>query len=83
MANPLYNVLNGAQSVGAQQGITNPFQMLNALRTNPSAILRARGLNVPDGMNNPQDIINHLLQSGQVPQSRYAQVLQNMQHLKK
>lgn len=83
MANPLYNVLNGAQSAGTPQGITNPFQMLNALRTNPSAILRARGLNVPDGINNPQEIINHLLQSGQVPQSRYAQLLQNMQQLKK
>lgn len=83
MANPLYNVLNGSTSAGAQQGITNPFQMLNALRTNPSAILRARGLNVPDGINNPQEIINHLLQSGQVPQGRYQQLLQNMQQFKR
>lgn len=83
MANPLYNVLNGSINAGTPQGITNPFQMLNALRTNPSAILRARGLNVPDGMSNPQEIVNHLLQSGQVPQARYAQLLQNMQQLKK
>lgn len=83
MANPLYNALNGAQGASTQQGYNNPFQMLNALRSDPSAILRARGLNVPDGMRNPQEIINHLLQSGQVPQSRYVQVLQNMQQFKR
>lgn len=54
----------------------NPQQMLNSLRNNPVAILRQRGLNIPDGMTNPQQIIQHLISSGQVPQSRYAQALQ-------
>lgn len=53
--------------LGAQ---ASPMQMLNQLRSNPAAILRQRGLNVPDGMTDPQAIINHLLQSGQISNSR-------------
>ena len=83
MSNPLFSALNGSVSAGTPQGINNPMQMLNALRSDPVGVLRTRGLNIPNGMNNPQEIINHLLQSGQVPQGRYAQLLQNMQQLKK
>ena len=54
----------------------NPMQRLQALKQNPSGVLQQAGLNVPDGMNNPQQIIQHLIQSGQVPQNRYTQVLQ-------
>lgn len=43
----------------------NPM-MLQQLRQNPAAMLRMRGLNVPQGMNDPQAILNHLTQSGQV-----------------
>lgn len=43
----------------------NPM-MLQQLRQNPAAMLRMRGLNVPQGMNDPQVILNHLMQSGQV-----------------
>lgn len=52
------------------QNPMNPMQMVNQLRSNPAAILRQRGLNIPDGMNDPQQIINYLLQSGQVSNSR-------------
>lgn len=54
----------------------NPQQMLNSLRNNPAALLKQRGYTIPDGMTNPQQIIQHLISSGQVPQSRYAQALQ-------
>lgn len=54
----------------------NPMQMLQQLRQNPSAVLQRAGYNVPDGMTNPQQIINHLLQSGQMTNSRL-QALQN------
>ena len=56
----------------------NPMQILSQLRSNPAAILRQRGLNIPAGMNNPQQIVQHLLSSGQVPQSRYQQAMQMM-----
>ena len=55
---------------------TNPMQMLHSLKQNPSGMLQQAGFNVPQGMNNPQQIIQHLIQSGQVPQNRYTQVLQ-------
>lgn len=61
---------------GPQMAQMNPFQMIQQLRQNPAAMLKRAGLSVPDGMNNPQQIINHLLQSGQVPQARYQQAMQ-------
>lgn len=54
----------------------NPMQMLQQIRSNPAAVLRQRGLQIPDGMTNPQQIIQHLLSSGQVPQARYQQAMQ-------
>lgn len=56
----------------------NPVQMLQQIRSNPAAVLRQRGLNIPDGMTNPQQIVQHLLTSGQVPQARYQQAMQMM-----
>lgn len=63
----IYDSLSGQQ--------TNPLQQL---KSNPVALLRQRGLSIPDGMNNPQQIIQHLVTSGQIPQSRYMQALQMM-----
>jgi len=60
-----------------QQG--NPMQMLSQLRSNPAGMLRQAGYNIPDGMNNPQQIVNHLLNSGQVNQGRLNMVQQMAQ----
>ena len=70
MSNPLFSVLNGG---AAQSPVLNMQNALAQLKSNPAALLRSAGLNVPDGMNNPQQIINHLLQSGQINQNRLAQ----------
>jgi len=51
-------------------GRSDPQQALSQLRSDPVSVLRQRGLNVPDGMNNPQQIINYLLQSGQISNPR-------------
>lgn len=53
-----------------QQVQQSPMQMLSQLRSNPAGMLRQAGYNIPDGMNNPQQIVNHLLNSGQVNQGR-------------
>jgi len=66
-------------SIG-QQAI-NPQQALSQLRANPAAMLAQRGLNIPAGMNNPQQIVQHLVNSGQVPQSRLTQAMQMMQSM--
>jgi hypothetical protein len=57
----------------------NPMQVLLQMRQDPSKFLSARGLNIPQGMNDPNEIINHLIQSGQVSQDRYNQVMQLFQ----
>ncbi len=56
----------------------NPMQMMQQLRNNPAAMLKARGLNVPDGMTNPQQIVQHLLNSGQISNSKLQMVMQMM-----
>ncbi len=57
-------------------GQPNPMQALQQLRQNPAAMLRQKGLNIPDGMMNPQQIVQHLVQSGQVSNGRLQQVMQ-------
>lgn len=62
----LFDNLNQANQVGR----INPQQALQQLRSNPAAVLKKAGLNVPDTMKDPQQIVNHLLQSGQVSNQR-------------
>ena len=51
---------------------------MQQLRANPAAVLKQAGMNIPSGMNDPRQIVNHLLQSGQLPQNRFMQVMQMM-----
>lgn len=46
------------------------FGMLQQLKTNPMSLL-SKKFNIPDGVNlkDPNEIINHLVNSGQVRQS--------------
>ena len=56
----------------------NPMQimaMLNQFKQNPMAIL-AQKFNLPQNMNNPQDIINHLLNTNQINQNQVNQAEQ-------
>ena len=48
----------------------NMMQMLTQLKNNPMALLQQAGFNVPANMNSPQEIIQHLMNSGQVNQSQ-------------
>lgn len=77
MSNPLFD------QIGAQQDAPQMGQLVQQIKSNPAAMLQQRGFNIPSGMNNPQQIINHLISSGQVSQSRYAQLLQNMQQVRR
>ena len=47
-------------SMGGNQ--MNLPQMIQQIRANPAQILRQRGLNIPANMNNPQQIVQHLVQ---------------------
>lgn len=68
------------QANGNQPQMT-PQKALSQLQTDPAGTLKQAGLNIPDGMNNPQEIVQHLLQSGQVTHGRFAQAMQMMGQL--
>ena len=40
--------------------------LVGQLQNNPTAFLRQMGYNIPDGINNPNAIINHLMTSKQI-----------------
>jgi len=62
--------------LGGQQ--QNPQQILKQLQQDPAGMLKQKGLTIPQGMTNPQQIVNHLISSGQIPNARLQQVLQMM-----
>ena len=71
----IYDSLGNARS-NASNVQPNAQAALQQLKANPAAALKQRGLNVPNGMTNPQQIINHLVQSGQLPQNRLTMAMQ-------
>jgi len=61
--------------------MNNPMQMLQMLRQNPLQILRQAGYNIPEGINSPQQIVEHLTRSGQISQDRLNQAQAMAQQL--
>ena len=70
MANPLFNALGGGN---------NMMQMLTQLKQNPLALLQKAGFNLPANINSPQQIIQHLTQTGQINQNQLNQAQQMAQ----
>lgn len=64
MANPFFSALGGGGNT------MNPMQMLSQLRSNPLAMLQKAGYNIPQNLNDPQAIIQHLMNSGQITQQQ-------------
>lgn len=56
--------------------MNNLLSLFQSLMSNPFQTLLNANLNIPQGMNNPNDIIQHLLNTGQVSQNRVNQVMQ-------
>lgn len=54
----------------------NILGMLNSLMSNPMAMLTKNGFNLPQNMNDPQAIVQHLLNSGQITQDQVNQAMQ-------
>ena len=76
MSNPLMQ--SGGQP--SQQQMT-PQQALQQIKANPVSMLKQAGFNVPDNISNdPNAMIQHLVQSGQVPQNRLQSILQRFGH---
>ena len=65
-----------------QIGQKNMQDQLRQLQQNPTVMLRQAGLNVPEGMgNNPQAMVMHLIQSGQVGGPALQRVMPMIQHM--
>lgn len=62
----------------------NIMGMLQQLKANPMQMLLQKRMNVPQGipMNDPQAILNHLLQTGQVSQQQVNQAYQMAQRFR-
>lgn len=62
---------------------SNIMQMLQQFRQNPMQVLMQRKLNVPPNIaNDPQAILNHLLQTGQVSQQQVNNAYQMAQRFR-
>lgn len=59
----------------------NMMQMLQQLRSNPMRMLQQAGFQIPQNLNDPNAIIQHLMQSGQLSQDRYNQLYQMAQRI--
>lgn len=57
-------------------------QAIETAKANYVNILQQKGLTIPAGMTDPQQMVQHLVQSGQVPQARYQQAVQMMQRMR-
>lgn len=55
--------------------INQIMSLYQQLRSNPAQVLAQR-FNIPQNLNNPNDIIQHLLNSGQVTQAQVNQAMQ-------
>lgn len=65
------NMLQPQPRVNAQQAMAQ-------LQNNPIGTLRKFGLNVPADMTDPKQMVQHLVQTGQIPQVKLQQVTQMM-----
>lgn len=76
MSNYLYQSMKGQQP--------NMASALQNLKQNPMQFLMQRKFNVPqDIANDPNAIIQHLMNSGQVTQGQYDRAMQMAQHFKR
>lgn len=64
--------------------VANPMQFLQQLKQNPVQFLLQRRMNIPANIaNDPNAILNHLLQTGQVSQEAVNRAYQQMVQFKR
>ena len=63
-----------ANSLYSQYHKPSQMDMLTSLKRDPVSMLKQAGYNIPSGMNNPRQIVQHLIQSGQVASGRLGQI---------
>lgn len=73
MANPL---INGSSQTHPTQpsSVRNPMQLMGQFMQNPLGALRQSGYTIPDGMTDPKQIVNYLINNGQLNNSKLSQL---------
>lgn len=61
----------------------NNMQQFQMFMQNPLGYMMQKGMNIPQGMNNPNDIVQHLLNTGQITQQQYNQAAQMARQFKR
>lgn len=64
--NPLVNKSQTMPTQATQAARPNPMQFMGQFMQNPLGALRQAGYNIPNGMNDPRQIVNHLINNGQL-----------------
>lgn len=67
----------------ARPNMAQLLQQLQSLQNDPMGFLRNLGLSVPQNLNNPNEIIQYLMNSGRFSQQQYEQARQLAAQLKK
>ena len=67
-SNPFFSALGNTGN--------NPMSLLLSLRSNPLALLSKAGYQIPTNINSPQEILQYLMNSGQVSQQQMNQAQQ-------
>lgn len=61
-------------------GVPNVMQLLQQLRTNPAQVLAQR-FNLPQGVGDPNQLLQHLVKTGQVSQDQVNAAYQQAQRM--
>lgn len=56
--------------------MNNIFQQFQMFRQNPIGYMMQKGMNIPQNMTDPNQIVQHLLNTGQITQQQYNQAAQ-------
>lgn len=63
--------------------MNNMMQMFQAFMQNPAQMLAQKGINVPQNMmNDPNAILQHLMNTGQMTQGQYNNAMQQAQQMR-
>lgn len=73
MANPLINESSRSRPTQTPN-IRNPMQLMGQFMQNPLGALRQSGYTIPDGMTDPKQIVNYLINNGQLNNSKLSQL---------
>lgn len=59
-----------------QQMPQNPTQAIRQMQSDPAGMMQRAGYSIPQGMTDARQIVNHLLQTGQVGNGKLNQLMQ-------